>query len=112
MSELAQATRPNTNSTGQQIDLVSNYFPFIKQSTAIQKYAVAFNPEIPAQLERMRERVIRRVGKTLREKIGKFVLANTVIFATVASNEEPEAIELTCSYDNQDYTINVTPVGH
>jgi hypothetical protein len=60
----------------------------------------------------MRERVLRKVGKTLREKIGKFVFANTVIFATVAANESPEPVELETQYDNQDYKITVTPVGH
>lgn len=89
MTDLSFATRPNSATCGQSIDLISNYFPFVKQLTAIQKYALAFNPEIPPQLERLREKIVRKVGKTLREKIGRFVFANTVLFASVTSTDEP-----------------------
>ncbi|CAG9313019.1 unnamed protein product [Blepharisma stoltei] len=112
--ELSVARRPNTCSIGTVIPICANFFRFNTASNVdfMQKYSVAFEPDIPASLFKQRERLLRKVSSQLIPQIGKYVFANTAVYCIhSASQGLSGSITVTTNFDNVDYSITLTPTG-
>ena len=109
MNNLRLARRPNYCEAGQAIPISANFFSFglATQGDKIQKYALSYNPAIPDSLSKQRERVLGKVRKTVTERIGKYVFANTAIYSAQTTGEQTFESTL----DNVTYSITITPTG-
>ena len=110
---LRPAVRPNQRSTTNQIRLTANFFKFSLsgRQLGLQKHSVEFDPEVPAQISRTRESILRTIATPLREKLGRFVFANTVLYSVSQQISNEETFTLPTNYNNTDYSITFTPVG-
>ncbi|CAG9312433.1 unnamed protein product [Blepharisma stoltei] len=114
MEILQPAIRPNYCQLGTPIPLYGNFFKFnlAAGTDIIQKYAVFFNPDIAASLGKHREKVLRKASAQIVPVIGKYVFANTAIYAAQSNSGGGDASQTyTVNYDNTDYTITLQPVG-
>ncbi|OMJ75543.1 hypothetical protein SteCoe_25277 [Stentor coeruleus] len=109
MENLVQVKRPGYCSAGQPIQLLANYFSFTPKnaSTTLQRYAVAFTPEISFSLSKQRERVLFKAKNKIIENVGRFVFANTILFSSQTSEE----FKVNSVFEEVEYTITVTPTG-
>jgi aubergine-like protein len=88
---------------------MSNFYSFKPSDTlSFHLYDLVITPEIPASDFKLREKIARRAGNTLREKIGRFVFNNMQLYA---SKENPELLEIPTTLDSVDYTLTVRIVG-
>jgi len=107
----ALATRPNQSTAGKELALKANFFKFIvKSSYQLQKFHVEFNPPLPDDEFRLREKVVRRAGTQISALIGRFVFGNTCLYAAGASSEI-EPTDFNVEFNSQAYTLSIRPVG-
>jgi aubergine len=109
METAIQAIRPGYCESGSPVPILCNYFRFnTKQLTSVlQRYCVAFSPEISSSLSKQRERVLFRAKAKIIEHIGRFVFANTILFSSQTSEE----FVVESKYDEVCYSITITPTG-
>lgn len=108
MSDLLPAKRPRQGSLGRPIQLQTNFFPFSKRNReeTIHKYSIRFEPEIPAQMSRLRERIFRKALAATTWS-AKFVFSNTLLFSFHLMSEETIRV----TYDETPYELTITYVG-
>jgi aubergine-like protein len=116
LSRIQPAVRPSRRCLiGRPIPLVANFYRFspVDTSRSIQKYSVEFEPDIPSQLLKLREKVIAKSRADVINHIGKYVYANTAIYGGLSETAGQEgAFQVTSNHDGVDYIITITPVGH
>ena len=97
---------------GKPISILSNFFKFdVKTNdTEIQKYSLSYTPNIPESQGKLRERVARKANAEICSAIGKWVFANTAIYAVGSSSATSEQ-SFTAVFDAVEYTLTMIPVG-
>lgn len=112
MSRLVPAKRPREPcAIGTQIDCLCNYFSFkVMGEAEITKFAVTFDPEVPESEDVLRAKLIRKAASGLKEHIGRYVYANTAIYA-VRKKHETHPLSVSVLFDNVAYSVSLTHVG-
>ena len=85
--------KPNTNKTGDSLQLQSNYFPFIftdSSKTCFFKYSIAFIPEIPEDSTSLRKKVFSKLHDDITNEYGNFFFNNTTLYCSELRNTEKE----------------------
>lgn len=109
MTDLKKATRPGVCSIGRPITLASNFYTFRpSESLVFRLYTVEITPDVPAADMKLREKIVKRVGNTLREHIGRFVFNNMQLYASKECGEPVTAESVT---DGTTYAIVLQMVG-
>mmetsp|Transcript_18130 Transcript_18130/g.32433 ORF Transcript_18130/g.32433 Transcript_18130/m.32433 type:complete len:775 (-) Transcript_18130:767-3091(-) len=109
MSELKKATRPGTCGIGRAINLASNFYTFRpSEALVFRLYTLSINPDVAATDMKLREKIVKRVGNTLRETIGRFVFNNMQLYA---SRECAEPVTATSVLDGTSYEITLQMTG-
>jgi aubergine-like protein len=104
---------PGYRSNPNPIRLTANFYRFSLTGSrlGLQKHSVDFEPDVPAQISRTREAILRRIAIPIREMLGRFVFANTVLYSVSQQTSSEESFTLSTNYNNIDYQITFTPVG-
>lgn len=110
-TRLAPAKRPREPGTvGQQLPCLSNFFTFkVIGTEEITKFAVSFDPELPATEDHLRMKLVRKAASGFKEHIGRYVYANTAVYAVKKS--PVDSFTATVNYDNVSYSITLKRVS-
>lgn len=109
MADLKLATRPGTCSIGRTVSLASNFYTFrASESLVFRLYTVNITPDVAASDMKLREKIVKRVGNTLREKIGRFVFNNMQLYGSKECSEEVQAES---SNEGTTYSVVLQMVG-
>lgn len=110
-SALTWAQRPNFNTTGRDIKLVSNFFeviiPASNQNITFFKYSVMISPEIPNDSNRLRRRIVYQAKDEISKSLSNFFFLNTMIFSQTFVKQCKANAEI----DSTAYTIDLKWVG-
>jgi aubergine-like protein len=107
MTDLLPAKRPGFGCVGRTVKLQANFFSFRHaREDIIYKYSVRFEPEIPAQMSRLREKIFRKAIASHNANV-RFVFSNTILFSFHYSQQEV----LNVVYDEVPYTLILTIAG-
>lgn len=112
MARLAPAKRPREScAIGTQIECLTNYFSFkIMGDAEITKFAVSFDPEVPENDDVLRAKLIRKAASGLKDHIGRYVYANTAIYA-IRKRAETHPLTASIIFDNVTYSVSLMHVG-
>ena len=105
------AKRPREPGTlGTPIPCLSNFFNFkVIGTEEITKFAVSFDPELPATEDMLRMKLVRKAASGFKEHIGRYVYANTAVYAVKKSPVDQFTASVT--YDNVTYSITLKRVS-
>ena len=95
----------NNQPQSQEISIATNYFRFKHINPNKQsyfKYSVDFNPELPDDSKTLRKSIWRAGFELIKLKLGKTIFNNTAVYS---KENNPEDIEITTNYKDQDYVI-------
>jgi len=108
---LVPAKRPRDPGTlGTAVPCLSNFFTFkVIGTEEITKFAVSFDPELPATEDMLRMKLVRKAASGFKEHIGRYVYANTAVYAVKKS--PVDQFTATVSYDNVSYSITLKRVS-
>lgn len=100
-------TGPNNATAGQQIQILTNYFPFIhnsKSSNDFNKYAILIEPELPGDSVRLRSKIWRAARPEISKSLTHTIFNNNTCYSKVLFTEQ---ISVKVSVEECEYTVIV-----
>ena len=109
---MALAVPLNPGTRGQPVPLKANFFRFDLGGAQgyLEKYDVRIQPPVPEANPRFRERILRKAQPPIASQVGRWVFANTVLYA-VCRAEGAAAFTAQATFDEVEYTIVCEPTG-
>jgi aubergine-like protein len=100
-------TGPNNATAGQQIQILTNYFPFIHNSKSFNdfnKYAILIEPELPGDSVRLRSKIWRAARPEISKSLTHTIFNNNTCYSKVLFTEQ---ISVKVSVEECEYTVIV-----
>lgn len=98
--------RPSKNTSGKALSLATNYFTFksLKTNQSFFKYSVEFEPDIPGDSVKLRQKIWRSARDQIKAHLGHTIFNNTTCYS---KENRADPLELESMFQEQKYLILV-----